>query len=349
MSDVASTSTAGSVASVAPENAYELAPPKAAAMIESLRGIGYSTAAALADLIDNSISAGCRSVWLEFRFDGPRSTITILDDGSGMTVEELRRAMTLGGIGPLVVRAPNDLGRFGLGLKTASFSQSRCLTVASKRDGVVSVKRWDLDYIARPEVGDWRLLSTPRTGSENIFAALDAIEHGTLVVWESLDRIVGSAKTEDKAAGDAFYNLAARVEQHLGMVFHQFLEGGFPDLRIMNGGHRIKAWDPFLRSDLATSRTPIETINSANGVVEIEGFVLPHKDQLGSAYDQAGGLEGWTAQQGFYVYRNRRMLVSGGWLVVLAKRRCVTGRRRCAMQASKSSSKQESALGRTLA
>ena len=286
-------------------------------MIESLRGGGGYSAADRAGraLIDNSISGGLQKAFgSRFRFDGPRSTITILDDGSGLTAEELRRAMTLGWIGPLAVRAPNDLGRFGLGLKTASFSQSRCLTVASKRDGVVSVKRWDLDYIARPEVGDWRLLSAPRTASENILAALDAIEHGTLVVWESLDRIVGSAKSEDKTAGDAFYNLAARVEQHLGMVFHQFLEGGFPDLRIMNGGHRIKAWDPFLRSDLATGRTPIEAINSANGVVEIEGFVLPHKDQLGSAYDQAGGLEGWTAQQGFYVYRNRRMLVSGGWL-----------------------------------
>jgi hypothetical protein len=89
-------------------------------MIESLRGVGYSTATALADLIDNSISAGARNVWLEFKFEGPRSTIAILDDGSGMTPDELRRAMTLGGIGPLAPSAPVDLGRFGLGLKTAN-------------------------------------------------------------------------------------------------------------------------------------------------------------------------------------------------------------------------------------
>jgi hypothetical protein len=301
-------------APVAPEEAYELAPPMAAAMIESLRGVGYSTATALAGLIDNSISAGCRNVWLEFKFEGPRSTITILDDGSGMTPDELRRAMTLGGIGPLAQRAPNDLGRFGLGLKTASFSQCRCLSVASKRDGIVSTKRWDLDYIARPDIGDWRLLSSPRPGSENLIAALDSVEHGTLIVWEGLDRIVSTAETDPKAAEDAFYKLADRIEQHLGMVFHRFLEGASPDLRILNSGHRIKPWDPFLRSHLATYATPTETTHRDNGAIELEGFVLPHKDQLGSAYEQAGGQEGWTAQQGFYVYRNRRMLVSGGWL-----------------------------------
>jgi Histidine kinase-, DNA gyrase B-, and HSP90-like ATPase len=222
MPGVVTTSMPDNGAPVASEEAYELAPPRAAAMIESLRGVGYSTATALADLIDNSISAGCRSVWLEFKFEGARSTITILDDGSGMTPDELRRAMTLGGIGPLAQRAPDDLGRFGLGLKTASFSQCRCLTVVSKRDGVASTKRWDLDYIARPDVGDWRLLSAPRPGSEHLLTALDPLEHGTLVVWEGLDRIVGSTGNKvDRAAGDAFYDLAARVEQHLGMVFHR--------------------------------------------------------------------------------------------------------------------------------
>ena len=168
-------------------------------MIESLRGVGSSTATALADLIDNSISAGCCNVWLEFKFEGPRSTITILDDGVGITSGELRRAMTLGGIGPLAHRAANDLGRFGLGLKTASFSQCRCLTVSSRRDGVVSTKRWDLDYIARPEIGDWRLLSAPRSGSERLIATLDSVQQGTVVTWEDLNRIVGIANGQSRS------------------------------------------------------------------------------------------------------------------------------------------------------
>jgi hypothetical protein len=294
--------------------AYELAPPLAGAMIESLRGMGYSMATALADLIDNSISAGCQNVWLEFRFNGPKSIVTILDDGSGMNPQEIRRAMTLGGIGPLAQRKPNDLGRFGLGLKTASFSQCRCLTVHSKREGVTSTKRWDLDYIARPDIGDWRLLSSPRPGSKHPFDTLASLEHGTLVVWEGLDRVVGSSAADDRAAGDAFYDMASRVEQHIGMVFHRYLEGNTPELRIFNSGHRIKPWDPFLRSNFLTFVTPTDRIHRPNGSIELEGFVLPHKDSLGSEYEKGGGPEGWTAQEGFYVYRNRRMLVSGGWL-----------------------------------
>ncbi len=293
---------------------YELAPPFAGALIESLRGVGYSAATALADLIDNSISAGAKSAWLNFHFAGKSSYVTLLDDGRGMTSDELRLAMTLGGVGPLTTRREDDLGRFGLGLKTASFSQCRCLTVSTKQGGQISTRRWDLDYIARPEVGDWRLLAAPRPGSEALLDALNAVENGTLVIWESIDRVVGAADAQNQAAGNAFYDLADRIGKHLSMVFHRYIESQFPDLRIFIGGHRIKPWDPFLRSNLVTSSTPVETIVRPNGTVELEGFVLPHKDQLGSDYEQAGGLEGWTAQQGFYVYRNRRMLVSGSWL-----------------------------------
>ncbi|MFZ1964230.1 MAG: ATP-binding protein [Roseiarcus sp.] len=293
---------------------YELAPPLAGALIESLRGVGYSAATALADLIDNSISAGARNVWLDFKFLGPDSVITVSDDGRGMSESELRRAMTLGGVGPLAQREAADLGRFGLGLKTASFSQCRCLTVVTKSAGVVSCRRWDLDYIARPDVGDWRLLPAPRPGSEGLFDALADHACGTVVIWEGLDRIVGAAAASDRAAESAFYEMGRRVEQHLAMVFHRYLEGPSPELRIHVGGHRVKPWDPFLRSNPATGATPMEPMRRANGMVEFQGFVLPHKDQLGSEYEEAGGLKGWTAQQGFYVYRNRRLLVAGGWL-----------------------------------
>jgi len=293
---------------------YELAPPLAGALIESLRGVGYSAATALADLIDNSISAGARNVWLDFNFLGPDSVITVRDDGRGMSEDELRSAMTLGGVGPLAQREADDLGRFGLGLKTASFSQCRCLTVVSRRAGAVSCRRWDLDYIARPDVGDWRLLSAPRPGSEGLLGALDSLEHGTVVIWQAIDRIVDPARAGDHLEEDAFYELAARVGWHLGMVFHRHLEGQSPDLRLFIGGHRVRPWDPFMRTHPATDATPTETFHRSGGVVELEGFVLPHKDQLGVDYESGGGQEGWTAQQGFYVYRSRRLLVAGGWL-----------------------------------
>ena len=118
------------------------APPRAGAMVESLRGLGYSTATALADLIDNSISANADEVAVLFDWQEGRSTIRILDNGDGMSDEALDLAMRLGARSPLDQRDPGDLGRFGLGLKTASFSQCRRLTVASRRDGVTSCLRW---------------------------------------------------------------------------------------------------------------------------------------------------------------------------------------------------------------
>lgn len=109
------------------------APPKAAAMIESLRGLGYSTATALADVIDNSLAARADQVMVDFVWDGPASRIAVLDNGTGMDDGELEMAMRLGDRSPLDVRSADDLGRFGLGLKTASFSQCRRLTVASRK------------------------------------------------------------------------------------------------------------------------------------------------------------------------------------------------------------------------
>ncbi len=112
-------------------NGKRIAPPKASAMIEALRGLGYNTATALADIIDNSIAANAENIWITFDWSGEKSKITILDDGVGMSKAELDIAMRLGEKNPLSNRAENDLGRFGLGLKTASFSQCRRLTVAT--------------------------------------------------------------------------------------------------------------------------------------------------------------------------------------------------------------------------
>src|SRR5689334_566870 len=117
-------------------------------MIEALRGLGYSPATAIADIIDNSIAAGASEVDIRFTWAGSRSRVTMLDDGRGMSGEELERAMRLGDRNPLDQRRHDDLGRFGLGLKTASFSQCRRLTVASWRNYSRSCLRWDLDALA---------------------------------------------------------------------------------------------------------------------------------------------------------------------------------------------------------
>lgn len=293
---------------------YEIAAPRAGALVESLRGFGYSTGAAIADLVDNSISAGARNIRLECRFDGPNSSISLLDDGVGMAEGELRSAMILGARSPLDARGSQDLGRFGLGLKTASFSQCRCLTVASRRNGATTVRRWDLDYISRSPADEWRLLTGPRPGSDGHLSALDEQSSGTIVVWEALDRITAGMQAADRRSEDAFFQVVENVEQHLAMVFHQFLDGK-DALRLFVNGRRIKAWDPFMRSHPATEATPAEVIPTPDGAVELQGFILPHKDQLSEQEArQGGGSQGWAAQQGFYVYRGGRLLVAGGWL-----------------------------------
>lgn len=281
-------------------------PPKASAMIETLRGLGYNTATALADLIDNSITAGATNIQIVFRWDGPASTVSVLDNGSGMDDGELESAMRLGERSPLDARACNDLGRFGIGLKTASFSQCRRLTVATKKNGSTHCLRWDLDVLAASADGGWHLLEGPASGSQYLLSELQT--RGTLVAWEVLDRIVTPGATEQD-----FLDLIDRAEYHLAMVFHRYLQGPDPILRLTINNRPVCPWDPFLVTHPATWSSPIERL--ANGTVEVQCHVLPHKDRL-TVHEQesAAGPDGWTAQQGFYVYRNERLVVAGNWL-----------------------------------
>lgn len=289
---------------------FRYAPPKASAMVEALRGLGYSLPTALADVIDNSISAKAKLINIQFIWGGLKSKIIISDNGSGMTDVELDSAMRLGEKNPLDTRSQDDLGRFGLGLKTASFSQCRRLTVASKKNSKVSCLRWDLDVLSKSVDDGWKLLEGPADGSEEIFIPLESTQSGTLVVWEVLDRIVtNNFKEQD------FLDLIDKVDKHLSMVFHRYITGPVSKIKISINDEYLKPWDPFFTSHSATWSSPISEIRTDSGIISLRGYVLPHKDRLTLAeYDLMAGPDGWTAQQGFYIYRNERLLVSGSWL-----------------------------------
>lgn len=279
-------------------------------MVEALRGLGYSPPTALADIIDNSIAAGASEVYIDFAWAGAASSISILDNGRGMSRDELFSAMRLGDRNPLAVREVNDLGRFGLGLKTASFAQARRLTVASRKAGSGCCLRWDLDVIANAEDDGWYLLEGPAAGSAERLAAIENSESGTLVLWENMDRIVTPGFQQQD-----FLDLIDTVERHLSMVFHRFIGGARARLQLRINGQRIGAWDPFLVAHPATWSSPIERLSSPSGRVEVQCHVLPHKDRLDArTHTDAAGPDGWTAQQGFYVYRNERLLLAGSWL-----------------------------------
>lgn len=290
-------------------------------MVESMRAFGYTPETAIADLIDNSVAAGAQNVWIKFWWAGGDSYISIRDDGRGMTEPVLFEAMRLGTIGPLEARSAVDLGRFGLGLKTASFSQCRRLTVATRsEDAQPAVRRWDLDYVQ--QTNEWRLLKTPAAGSDGRLWERGDDAVGTTVLWEQMDRLVDAAcPTADARAHDHFLRTIADVTDHLGMVFHRMLQGPRPSLRIwidgggMGGPVGVKPWDPFLEAHPATTCVGEERIPFAGGHVLLKGFVLPHKSHFGPGeHERAGGPGGWNARQGFYVYRNERLVVPGSWL-----------------------------------
>jgi hypothetical protein len=257
-------------------------------MLEALRGLGYSTATALADLVDNSIAADAKVVELFFVWGGAESYVTVADDGNGMDAGELERAMRLGVLSPLDDRRDSDLGRFGLGLKTASFSQCRRLTVLGRRDGRDEILRWDLDRLANSDSDEWLLFEGSEAGSESRLD-LGRRESGTCVLWEVLDRIVTPGFSEKD-----FLDLIDRVEQHLSMVFHRYVGGPTPRLVIRVNGREIVAWDPYLVSHPSTWSSPIDHITTGQGVVTVQAHVLPHKDHLrADEYERASGPEGW--------------------------------------------------------
>jgi len=298
-----------------PKNPFVIVPPEPGALLESLRAFGYSPQAAIADLVDNSIAAGARTIQLDAHWDGDQSWFRVSDDGSGMDADGLNEAMKLGGNGPMVLRDEADLGRFGLGLKTASFSQCRHLTVCSiSASGRANVRRWDLDYVK--DTGQWRLLTTPlpdqRSILENPVAKGRA---GTVVLWQHMDRIVGGTDVDDSQARSRFNEVLREIEQHLEMVFHRYMAGR-GKIRLLVNGNLIKPWDPFQANEVATQQLPEECLWVGSERVMVQPYILPHVSRFSGrrSHERAGGIRGWNAHQGFWVYRNRRLLVAGEWL-----------------------------------
>lgn len=294
---------------------YDLASPGAAELFESLRAFGYDLPTAVADIIDNSISASARNIWVDMIWDGQGSRIIIRDDGTGMSEVALRQAMRPGSLSPIEERAENDLGRFGLGMKTASISQCRCLSVMSKtHGGEISIRRWDLDYIASTGTGEWRLLKGSKLLSSEDRMLLDRQQQGTILFWDCLDQLVGDVATNDETAQKHFRERADAVKAHLAMVFHRFLRGRNA-VRLHLNGRQIEPWDPFLEDTGKVDPLPAETLIADGEAVEVKAFILPHHSRISpEQHAGAAGPRGWNAHQGFYIYRNKRLLVAGDWL-----------------------------------
>ena len=280
--------------------------PSAPILIESIRSIGYSFETAIADLIDNSISAKATKIDI-LSIPDEEPYIIIFDNGNGMNKKELEEAMRLGSKNPNDVRVENDLGRFGLGLKSASLSQCRSLIVVSKKDGKLSAFSWNLDYVIKRN--SWSILEYLEDEImqlENI-DLFNGVESGTYVLLKKFDKIQASTLEINKTITEKMNSTI----DHLALVFHRYLDDG---IEIYVNKRKIESIDPFLTKNKATQAKRTQKIKIGESIITVKPYILPHYNKLSEDdLKKVGGKEDLRKNQGFYIYRNKRLIIWGTW------------------------------------
>ena len=292
--------------------------PVAPTLMGSLRSMGYSFESAVADVIDNSISAHATTIRVLFPTTPLQETaVGILDDGSGMSLESLFEAMRYGSMASEVERDEDDLGRFGMGMKAASLSQCRNLTVVSYYKGKRSSFTWDYVYIQKNQKWLIQELSSKEIDQLPYIQELDNQKAGTLVIWRDFDVI---SKSSDGQVYETLVELRKSLDKSLALIFHRFLSAsGSPKLKIQINNQSIKPLDPFLERHQKTTRKKEKTIaiKDSDGIerlISIKPFILPFATDLSEADRKLiGGIENLRTKQGFYIYRNNRLIIWGTW------------------------------------
>lgn len=294
--------------------------PSAKRLIRSLRDIGYEFVDAVADVVDNAIEAEATVLSISLKFDGTESYLTIADNGVGMASKEIQEALRFGSTRKY--GAEDDLGRYGLGLKTASLSQAEKLTVSARRGeerARINSYCWDLDHIE--ETNRWEILKVETSDLKD-----EVREHlhqttGTVVTWERLGRLLGYKYPTGEHAKKHADLMVDSLRTHLGMIFHRFLSGEIYGKRIAIyiNNTRVSPWDPYSRGEANTQK--METISIPidyeDGIhnVKIQPYILPPQALYSSAKSHvaASGPGKWNKQQGLYIYRSNRIIQAGGW------------------------------------
>jgi len=293
--------------------------PSAKRLISSMRDLGYEFADAVAEIVDNSIQAKANVIQVNLHFDGIYSYLTVLDNGEGMSPAHIQEAMRFGSTREY---SNDDLGKFGLGLKTSSLSQSDLLTVSSRSNPKIKKIQsycWDIDHVNN--VDRWEILPV-----EEDFLFNHVVEHlhsttGTTVTWQKLNRLLNFQDPSGGRAENYVKKLTQDLKLSLGATFHRYLTGEQKSKRVMIfvNNEMVEAWDPFCRSEPHTVELESFTIpismNGKKGNIKFRPFILPSHVRFSSqsAHIRAGGIAKWNKQQGFYIYRAGRLLQSGGW------------------------------------
>lgn len=305
---------------------YEEANPNPEYLIKSIAEQGYSLETALADLIDNSISANSDKIEILTDFsDSNQINLFITDNGDGMSSSELTASMKFPSSSVDHKREKSDLGRFGLGLKTASFSQTRRFTVISKKNkGEFSARTWDVSYLKK--VAKWRIIVNTKDEifrllerysacSQNFANQFESYEPSTLVIWQGLFKYQNFIDSHNR--NEALINqLNKETREYLGIVFHRFMQRQNNPLKIRINNWLVDYFDPFpidKRNDLR-SLGVFERVFKED-VFKVEPFVLPV-----SAIKDEKKHGGWVTPnrhlmdlEGLYIYRGNRVIYFGGW------------------------------------
>lgn len=286
--------------------------PFAPFLIESMRSLGYSFETAIADLVDNSITANASEIKI-FLIPDMLPQLIIFDNGCGMTEIELEEALRYGSRNPNDERTENDLGRFGLGLKSASLSQCRKLIVASKKQNKITCFSWDIDVVT--EKGKWILLKYSKEEIVKLpmIDLLNNVASGTYILLQNFDRI--SSSTGNLLT--TINNYMSLTIDHLALVFHRFLDDG---LKIFVNNVEIEALDPFLSHNKSTQILREQKIKINDSDIAIQPYVLPYISKLSNEdIRKVGGKDNLKTKQGFYIYRNRRLIIWGTWFKLIRK------------------------------
>lgn len=280
----------------------------AKALITGLRSIGYSFPSAVADIIDNSISAGANLIKI---FSDPLASnpyFAVLDNGHGMSDYELDNAMLPGSDRSKVVDSDIELGRFGLGLKSASLSQCRVFTVATKQNNHVIAMSFDLDLIESTNKLMLKILNDVEIKDLPKIDELLILESGTLVIWQNFDKISALTKNFE----NTFRRYVDDAENHVSLVFHRF----YNDIAIYFNDRRIEKRDPFLKSAIGRQQTGRELVfDIADSTIRVVPYSLPYANNITKdEMNLLGNPKTIYDDQGFYIYRNRRLITWGSWL-----------------------------------
>ena len=286
--------------------------PSPKSLIKTLMRVGYDFNMAVGDIVDNSISADAKNIRIFTALDPQNPTFSIYDDGWGMSEKELYENMKLAAKDPSLERDENDLGRFGSGMKTASFSQARKLIVISKKKGAkICGAYWDIDEIESSD--SWEVLMGLSEREINSIDGFDKdilSETGTVIIWH---KIISFKETQHTSLENIIANTIDSMSRYLSLHFHKFMQSNDKVSFFVNQ-RKLSPINPFIKGKGSMDLTP-ENIRGKKGNVEIKPHVLPHPQYLTqSQIDKLGGIDAIYKNQGLYIYRANRLIIAGGWM-----------------------------------